>query len=53
MDSLNEIFHDNKPLTAKEIIEAERSEREAKMSRLGESRLAKEALEPPANHEAA
>jgi hypothetical protein len=49
MKPLSEIFHDNKPLTAKDITEAERREHEAKTARLRTARLAKEkALEPPA-----
>ena len=53
MGSLDEIFRDNKPLTAKEIIEAERSEREAKTTRLGENPSCEGSAGTAANHEAA
>jgi len=48
MNPPDDIFHNTADkLTAKEIIEAERRENEAKTARLREARLAKEALEPP------
>jgi hypothetical protein len=47
MNPPDEIFHNPADkLTAKDIIEAERREHEAKTARLREARLAKEALEP-------
>jgi hypothetical protein len=49
MNPPDDIFHDiaADKLSAKEIIEAERREHEAKTARLRAARLAKEALEPP------
>jgi hypothetical protein len=48
MNPPNDIFHNTiDKLTAKDIIEAERREHEAKTARLRAARLEKEALEPP------